>query len=336
MSELYGWRYVHASTIGVAHLAEGIECQGACAVQQLSTPELGTILILAAADGAGSAARSRTGAQLACQTFLAECASRLLADHPLDWTETTARDFFESVRCALIQQAAAENLPLREFACTLLGAVVVADHALFLQIGDGVIVLGAEDEYRPVFWPQTGQYVNETRFVTDPDAATYLAHTVTVEPVVEIALLTDGLQMLALHYHHRQAHAPFFRPVFQQLRTHSEPGCPASLMSALEEFLASPADNQRTHDDKTLVLATRLPPLAPTHPADEPDAMASMSTPMEPKAIAARETAAVDSSSPTPTAPAADLTLSDANPSPDASDATSAALVRENNGDKAL
>ena len=96
--------------------------------------------------------------------------------------------------------------------------------------------------------------------MTDSDATAHLECTVLAESVAEIALLTDGLQLLALHYPRRQAHEPFFRPLFQHLRAFPEPGCPEPLTAALERFLDSPAVNQRTHDDKTLILATRLPP----------------------------------------------------------------------------
>ncbi|MCB1824746.1 MAG: protein phosphatase 2C domain-containing protein [Candidatus Competibacteraceae bacterium] len=260
MNEPDGWRYVHASVAGVAHLADGIGCQDACAAQLLPRPASGPVLVLAATDGAGSATLSGVGAELACQTLLAECAAWLAAT-PLDgdWTPAVAETLFQQVRNALERLATDTAQPVREFACTLLGAMVAADRALFLQIGDGAIVIGTPDEgYRPVFWPQGGEYANETYFVTDAGAATHLECAILTEPIVEIALLTDGLQRLALHYRTRQAHQPFFRPLFQRLREHPEPGCPTVLVTALERLLAGPAINQRTHDDKTLILATRL------------------------------------------------------------------------------
>ena len=254
-----GWRYVRASVPGVAHLASGTECQDACAARLLRAANADPVLALAVADGAGSAAESRAGAELACQTLLAEFEAWLAQDPAAwDWSPTTAEMLLQRVRTTLEQRAAEANQPVREFACTLLGAVVAADRALFLQIGDGAIVIGSGDGYRPVFWPQGGEYANETHFVTDPNAATRLECIVLIEPVAEIALLSDGLQLLALHYQSRQAHAPFFRPLFQRLRAHPETGCPAELAAALERFLATPAINQRTHDDKTLILATRL------------------------------------------------------------------------------
>ena len=259
MKETGDWRYVYASVPGVAHRASGAECQDACAVRWLETPDGKTVLALAAADGAGSAAEARSGAELACQTLLAECAAWLAQTPDAAWTRAVAETLIERVRTVLSQRAAETGLSVREFACTLLGAVLADDHALFLQIGDGAIVISIGDDYWPVFWPQAGEYANETYFATDASAAARLEFAASVEPVVEIALLTDGLQPLALHYQTRQAHAPFFRPLFQRLRTAATPGCPADLQTALERFLDAPALNQRTYDDKTLILATRLP-----------------------------------------------------------------------------
>jgi hypothetical protein len=269
VNENGSWRIVQASVTGVTHRNSGTECQDACVVQQLFTPDGIPVLTLVAADGAGSATRSREGAERACQILLAECANWLAQATEDDWQPTVALSWLHLVQASLAQHAADAGLPLREFACTLLGAIVAPDRALFLQIGDGAIVIGTEDGYQPVFWPQGGEYPNETWFVTDVNAASRLECTTLTESIDEIALLTDGLQSLALHYQSRQAHEPFFRPMFQSLRDYPEAGCLEALTQALEQFLDSPAVNQRTHDDKTLILATRLatPETVPAIPA---------------------------------------------------------------------
>lgn len=256
MSGTGGWRSVCASVPGVAHLADGLGCQDAGAAHWLQPPDADAALLLAVADGAGSAAQSGIGAALACQTLLEELTG-WLSQPASDWTPAVAERAIQRVQTALAQQAAALGLPIRELACTLLGAALTADRALFLQIGDGAIVIGSGDGYRPVFWPQGGEYPNETHFVTDSTATARLECCLLTEPVMEVALLTDGLQSLALHYHSRQAHLPFFRPLFQRLRDYPAASDPAELTTALERFLASPAINERTHDDKTLILAVR-------------------------------------------------------------------------------
>jgi Protein phosphatase 2C len=251
------WRYVYASTTGVAHYASAADCQDASAARLCTLPAADPALLLGVADGAGSADAARAGAELACRTLLAEGAIWLARAKDEDWTRAAAEQLLMSVQTALTQAAADDQRPARDFACTLLGAIITADRALLLQIGDGAIVIGDGTDYQPVFWPQAGEYANETYFVTDPTASVRMAVVVLTEPVAEIALFSDGLQPLALHYQSRRAHAPFFRPLFARLRA-AEPGCSAELTSALARFLDSAPVNQRTHDDKTLILASRL------------------------------------------------------------------------------
>jgi serine/threonine protein phosphatase PrpC len=174
MNEAGGWRYVYASIPGVAHRASGTECQDAGAAQLVPMADADPVLVLAAADGAGSATEASIGAELACRTLLAECAAWLSTATAEEWTRAAAERLLQSIQTALIQRAAEENQPVRELACTLLGAIVAADRALFLHIGDGAKVIGSGNGYSPVFWPQTGEYANETWFVTDPNAAARL------------------------------------------------------------------------------------------------------------------------------------------------------------------
>ena len=104
----------------------------------------------------------------------------------------------------------------------------------------------------PVFWPQVGEYANTTWFVTSADFEQMLQ--VRGEAVDEVALFTDGLQMMALHFATRSVHRPFFEPLFAALRGAAQP---EDLVVPLRAFLDSPAVNERTDDDKTLVLAVR-------------------------------------------------------------------------------
>ena len=156
----------------------------------------------------------------------------------------------------------------RQLACTFLGAVVGDDWAAFVQIGDGAIVFDGEAGYELAFWPDNGEYANTTRFLTDEDYRSHLRIEIVARPVSELALLTDGLQMLALDYAQVQVHGPFFTPLFRTVRNG-----PAEdvLRAALLGFMDSRPVNDRTDDDKTLLLATRNIPDAA---ASLPDATA--------------------------------------------------------------
>lgn len=276
-----GWRTVGASVAGTSHTGAGEPCADSCGVRVLPATDGGSILIAVAADGAGSSERAAEGARLACETILDEATfwatgkkkrrrrratgkprarrkargkapadlSTFHREHVLSWVE--------SARQRITEAAESEGLVSRDFSCTLLAALVGETSAVFFHVGDGAIVYRAPDgEYVPVFWPQNGEYANCTWFVTDEEAPGRV-QSARGETVHEVALLTDGLQGLALRFGSREAHDPFFKPMFARLRTEAESE-PHGLREELETFLDSEPVNRRTDDDKTLVLATRL------------------------------------------------------------------------------
>lgn len=253
------WRLAAASALGTAHLQLGLPCQDAhrCSVQRTAEGE--PVLVAVVCDGAGSAARADAGAGLASRLIHDEIAAALRAEGfeirglTRDWMKERL-DLFQSEVAAL---ATAEEAQPRDYACTLLAAAVGPDCAAFFQIGDGVIVIGEDAEtYRWIFWPDHGEYENVTFFATGPDAAEHLQYELIENQVDELALLSDGLQRLALHYQTKTAHAGFFKPMMATLQAAPEIVL-EGLSFQLEAFLSSPAVNERTDDDKTLVLATR-------------------------------------------------------------------------------
>ena len=254
------WRYAAASALGTSHARLGLPCQDASACRVLTGAKGEAVLVAAASDGAGSALRAEVGARLACDLVVDEVATLLETGGDL---RRITREFLESwllrFQNEVAARAEAEELAPRDFACTLLAAVVGADCAVFFQIGDGTIVVSTADEgdsYNWIFWPANGEYANTTFFATDPEAASHLSWDLMERRVEELALLTDGLQQLALHFQTRTAHAPFFRPLLAAVRN-AGPIEAAALSEKLAGYLDSPAVNERTDDDKTLILATR-------------------------------------------------------------------------------
>ena len=214
------------------------------------------MLLLAAADGAGTASKAEAGARIACETFKAFISARPNAVEEGAASEWLA--YFQNTVAEAAHGAAAE---VHDYATTFLGAVIGDDTALFIQIGDGALVTDdadREDEYSCVFWPEETEYANVTYFATPSDAASHLQVRVVTRPVQEVALFTDGLQRLALHMASRAAHAPFFRSVFKPLRERGA-GVSNEDFESLTAFLGSRAVLARTDDDKTLILATRRP-----------------------------------------------------------------------------
>jgi hypothetical protein len=142
----------------------------------------------------------------------------------------------------------------RDYACTFLGVVATPFETLLMQIGDGGIVVDIGQGLEVPITPMTGEYVNMTNFVTDENAIGTLEVRKMSARVDKAAVFSDGVQRLALNMATNTAHYPFFTPFFDILSK-----APAEreghLREELARFLHSRGVNERTNDDKTLVLA---------------------------------------------------------------------------------
>ena len=248
------WKTVYQSVQGTSHEQSGWPCQDSSSARQVDTGSE-TVLVLACSDGAGSAEFSQIGSQAACATLvdLVSAETRMMR-HLGTVDRKRARAWVKQVHRAVGVQADLREVAARQLACTLLFAVLGEHGAAFGQIGDGAIVVHGDDDYRTEFWPQSGEYANTTNFVSDRRWDSHFEFAWHDEPVDEVALFSDGLQMLALDYTTRQVHAPFFAPLFASLR--EQPGA-AQLQEPMRAFLDSPQLAERTDDDKTLMLASR-------------------------------------------------------------------------------
>lgn len=256
MIEVNPWRYVAASAQGSSHVQSGTPCQDFSLAQFVETAN-GDIMLLAVSDGAGSAQHSQIGSMLACQEFVAQAqhffdSGKLLSD----LSRETMREWLEFLAARISLYAQTMDLSIREFACTFLAVLIGPTCGVFVQIGDGAIVVHGKDGYEAVFWPQSGEYVNTTSFLTDSKNRDEMNFALQDLEIEEVALFSDGLQMLAINYQQKKPHAPFFDGLFPQLRKQAI-GEATELVSQLRDYLSSPAINARTDDDKSLVLATR-------------------------------------------------------------------------------
>lgn len=270
------WKYISASVLGTSHGRTEIPCQDSSGCRVFTGQGGFEVLVAVASDGAGSAKRSDEGSALACSLFLQEMEALLGPDGSGDVREITqefVKNWLTSFQREVALRAEHEKLSPRDFACTLLAAVIGGDCAVFSQIGDGAIIVPSPeepDEYCYVFWPQQGEYANQTYFATEANAQENLQYDLVSRRVDEVAVLTDGIQGLALHYQTQSAHNPFFRPVFAWLRPAPE-DYSEKFTASLAAYLNSPKVNESTDDDKTLVLATRRPPVESTpQPPEQP------------------------------------------------------------------
>jgi hypothetical protein len=185
------WRVAMASSIGASHVAAAQPCQDAHFPVEATGPDGERTMVLALSDGAGTAALAEGGVALACGTFgcRVETIGRPLVAHRI-----------AGVVYRLELPARETGAALEDQACTLLAAAAAEREAVFLQIGDGGIVLSVGEGWKRVFWPLHGEFANTTNFITS-----------------------------------------------------------AHRLAALEFETSSAPVNDRTDDDKTLVLASRRP-----------------------------------------------------------------------------
>lgn len=256
------WRVAYNSVIGTSHEKTGLPCQDAAGCRIVADPVGQSILLAVSSDGAGSASRSLDGANLTVARFLdefGEAGKRSAFD---EISQEFVQDWLSRLRTVIKDQADADDINSREFACTVLAAIIGRDRAAFFQIGDGAIVVSNRsepDDYGWVFWPQHGEFANQTNFVTQENAHDVLVFELEERCVDEVAIFSDGLERLVLDLTAKTAHQPFFRTLFGWLAK-TEPTAvdePISPSSVLDSYLGSKQINERTDDDKTLMLASR-------------------------------------------------------------------------------
>lgn len=263
------WRVVGASAQGVSHLEADLPCQDA----QLSRSVSDGTVLLAVADGAGSAARSQEGSRCVVEQALDTIATALDVQPPADeaaW-RVVMTSAFATAHTALNELAATAQVSHRLFATTLTVAVLTEAWLVLGHLGDGCAVAQTVDgTLFAAVRPQRGEYANTTYFL--PHALDHLELAVYTGPIQAIALTTDGLIRLALSLPELEPYPRFFDPLFAFAASIADQ---ATAEAQLVTFLTSERVSSRTDDDKTLVIAARPRSVAaPVTPTELPTSTA--------------------------------------------------------------
>lgn len=253
------WNYTSASVIGQAHVNQKTVCQDRLLCRTFSTETDGEVLIAAVADGAGSTTHGQIGAEIACE-FFAEQVEKFLSSGNASvgaLNEDFGKLWIEFFQTKIGEVAKETKLELREYATTLIAAIVGKDSAVFYQVGDGAAVFsinGELESYTFGIEPEDTEYVNMTEFLTDDAAANSLRFVCIEKPIEDVILFSDGIYAVAVDYQKNKPHEPFLMPMISPLRNGSSA---EGLNEKLGNFLASPKLNEKTDDDKTIILASR-------------------------------------------------------------------------------
>jgi hypothetical protein len=234
--------------------------------------------VLAVADGAGSAERSRIGSRVACETAVEIAVAKLAetaAQWPLDRLETPlpaeldrelrnlaytvlGSAVFDAVK-AIEARGEAQGYASRAYATTLLLALhrplQDSDLIVTIWVGDGAIgLLESDGSGRLLGAPDGGAYAGQTRFldreiVTDGAQIMRRIQVVLVPRLEALILMSDGVS----------------DPKFPSDATLQETRCWRDLWGELQPRLAHPDASQRLlewldfwssghHDDRTIAV----------------------------------------------------------------------------------
>ena len=247
------WRIVAASVCGTSHSKNQQLCQDAHHWQLLAN----NVLVIAAADGAGSAKLGKVGSMIAVETAIEHLSRQEITSNTLannDFLGYLLTDAMLAARKAIeIEADICHNQP-HDLATTLIVMIATPESVAVGQVGDGLAVAkNSMGNLIALTIPSNGEYINETTFLTSVDAMDTAQIKIWRDEIVNVGVLTDGLQMLALNMIVGEPHKPFFSPLFEFV-ANAEDRILAK--EHLMRFLSSEKITQRTDDDLTLILAT--------------------------------------------------------------------------------
>jgi hypothetical protein len=250
--QMLQWRVVAASVCGTSHVKSQLLCQDAHHWQIL--PD--NVLLAAVADGAGSANLGKIGSMVAVEAAIENLSLQQINQRALvddDFVRSLLTEAMVAARKAVESEAAACNKQSQDLATTLIIMVATPEGAAVAQIGDGVAVAkDLQGNLLALTMPDSGEYINETTFLTSDDAIDTAQLRLWRQPIANVGVLTDGLQMLAINMAVGVPHKPFFLPLFDFVANIEDKSV---AKEQLVKFLRSDRITQRTDDDLTLVLA---------------------------------------------------------------------------------
>jgi serine/threonine protein phosphatase PrpC len=260
------WKAIARSAIGTSHQQQQLPCQDYGGVDTVSLQAMNDVIIGVVADGAGSVKYADVGAKLAVKIglgYLANIEKWLRQRSHSSWpslvqspSQAQARKLFTQmgtkVISALQKQAVNSGYLVDDLACTLLAFVATPHWIAAAQIGDGFMVVRSQEEgYQLLFQPDRGEFANQTTFITSTNALEEMQVRVLSGHQTFICAATDALEKIAIRMSDWTPFPPFFKPLEEYLQEITDP---EQEDEYLISFLESERLNQRTDDDKTLLL----------------------------------------------------------------------------------
>lgn len=226
--------------IGAQQIGRGkAECQDA-----FGSDILDETFVVCIADGAGSAPRSREGAQRAITAVL-----DYLQYDTQGRANDRLRNAFEAAHNAVVAAAEEEDLPAKDFKTTL--AIAIGDHrkVVAAHVGDSLVVISDGKGIRPLLRPKNGEFGNTTFFITSEDYEDHLQFAESEGLWKGLALQTDGLEAVTYWKQRDDLEAATYQALFSILDRQSE----VRAQQELDLFVSEDAIMDKCNDDLTLL-----------------------------------------------------------------------------------
>ena len=248
------WNWVSAACRGTSHDRSGTRLQDAHSCF-ISGGKRGGFFVSIVCDGAGSATFGGEGASLVCRTIGVAVREHFLVAEAIP-SNHQIESWVDASRDRIFSVAERRGALPRDFAATLVFAISDGSETVIAHVGDGCVVLKDETlkKWCAPSWPDHGEYASTTNFVTDEPAAKLRLSRYNGS-ICALVLFSDGLERLALDFVSKQPFEKFFEGICRPLFGGSSVGRNRSLSEELKRYLNSNPINDRTDDDKTLVLA---------------------------------------------------------------------------------
>jgi serine/threonine protein phosphatase PrpC len=236
------WKATALSRVGYGHEEAGLPCQDSVCVKTM-----GRILLMAVADGAGTARLGELGASIAASRSVDYLRDKILKG-PQQLRVELLSSAVREARRSLASEARKLRCHLRDLHSTLIVILATPKAIAVAHVGDGaVLVRDKTDTWRTISSPHHGASATETVFVTDEHYEKHLRAVVQREAPLRIVAFSDGIESVALD--RMKPFAPFLDSVSDGLAESDEGH------AKLETLLGSDLIRSRTADDCTLAIA---------------------------------------------------------------------------------
>ena len=252
------WKYALASVIGTSHLDSNTTKQDYCLVTKKVINNI-NYFFSAVADGAGSAKFSDKSSSYICRLFTRKAEKWLSYNDIYSLNREVILSWFLHFQKVINRAVRIYNIDsIKEFATTLLFALLSEKGNIFVQIGDGVIARGDIEDLNCDVEPQNGEYINTTYFATEKNISERFMFEFNSDNIKRLVMYTDGIEIISYNFTLKKPHINFFNPIFAQLEEFDNSGLDKNTSEFIFGFLDCERVKQKTDDDKTLVIVSSI------------------------------------------------------------------------------